>query len=461
MKHDAANRNVEIYDPLAHPCCENNHLYTNTFDGNGWRTRSADASTPPGGSAQTTTTFEFHSTVLGGATVGKMKTYSWNSNTQHEFIAPVNGVELYYSDVLGTKINWTAPDGVRTFGQDEAELDTRGADVGMENPYNTSDGSTGYPATGGDPTNYGRCAEGGEPVPCDMEARISQRFSQIEARLPKHKPTKSPKGQDSPIKIPRPPGDGNPGDKSALAKGPTDKPKGDDCPTGFHKVEGGCAVDDGHVEGSVEVRADESNANLIVDSRSYINGNGYGNWIDWGNRLRSTGREPLYDKEELERIRRATQGPPPEIPCVPGTLQLGIHGTGALGPFIGTAGTGLAIDGSGNVGWYYEGGVGGGFGARARGGIQGTVSNANQINGLEGSFWNAGGGGGAVGDGQASFGTGTNNYTGEPVGTTSISAGGGGGASGGFTRTYTGFVVPPVNVWDALGFRRRSQNGCR
>ncbi|MGQ0542977.1 MAG: hypothetical protein ACT4O9_14165 [Blastocatellia bacterium] len=180
-----------------------------------------------------------------------------------------------------------------------------------------------------------------------------------------------------------------------------------------------------------------------------------------GSRRASVGREPVNDREERERIRdQHKNDPPPEIPCIPGTLQFGIHGTGALGPVIGTGGTGLAFDGSGNVGWYYEGGVGGGGGIRGRIGIQGTVSNANQIRDLEGQFVNVGGGGGEGVDGSVSFGTGTSNYTGQPVATASVSGGAGGGVSGGATVTTTGFFGK-INIWDALGFRRRSQNGCK
>lgn len=174
LRYDAAGRNVQTYDPAVHTCCENHHTYDDTFDGNGWRVRNIDTSDPPSPSvpAFTDTKYEFRSTAFGGEIVGKLAIASWHTNQTTQFITPINGV-MWGED----KVAWSAPEGIRTYGQAGTELDTRGADVGMENPYNTGDGSTGYPGSGGDPLNPHGCAAGGMSEPCDPEARAQQAFA--------------------------------------------------------------------------------------------------------------------------------------------------------------------------------------------------------------------------------------------------------------------------------------------
>ncbi|MBA2494660.1 MAG: hypothetical protein H0V31_08195 [Acidobacteria bacterium] len=121
-------------------------------------------------------------------------------------------------------------------------------------------------------------------------------------------------------------------------------------------------------------------------------------------------------------------------------------------------GGGLAVDGSGNVGLYSEGGGGRGFGAKGSLGLQITGTNANQITDLRGPFVNGsiGGGEGLAGSINTTFGQ----SNGSPIvgGGVTLGGGAGGGASTTITNTN---VRKSFNVWDALGIRRRSQNGCR
>ena len=197
MTYDAAGRTVYIYDPLVHTCCENNHTYDISYDGNGWKVKDVNVSTPPSGPSYTETKHEIRSTVLGGETVGERKTFSSTSGVEARFITPINGVEL------GAKVESAAPEGIRTYGADGAEMDTRGSDVGTENPYNSGDGGGNYPATGGDPTNYSRCAEGGVPMPCDPQSRISMNFDRIQDAInndnDKNKTTPKPGPESAPI----------------------------------------------------------------------------------------------------------------------------------------------------------------------------------------------------------------------------------------------------------------------
>jgi hypothetical protein len=202
MKYDAAGRAVQTYDPLVHTCCENNHTYDMSYDGNGWKVKDVNVSTPPSGASYTETKHEIRSTVLGGETVGERKTFSSTGSVEARFITPVNGVRF------GAKIESSAPEGIKTYGADGAELDTRGSDVGTENPYNSGDGGGNYPATGGDPTNYTRCAEGGVPMPCDPQSRISMNFDRIqdainrdrEKEREKDKTTPKPGPESAPVR---------------------------------------------------------------------------------------------------------------------------------------------------------------------------------------------------------------------------------------------------------------------
>jgi RHS repeat-associated protein len=132
----------------------------------------------------------------------------------------------------------------------------------------------------------------------------------------------------------------------------------------------------------------------------------------------------------------------------PGTFQIGLGGNGTLGPFPVTGSVGLAIDTSGNVGFYYEGGTGAGLGAEANGGVQLAVTNASNINNLSGIFVNPGGGLGAgvAGSGNLMFGTSPSG----PIVGGGVILGGGAGAGGSVTVTNTG-IVPLFNIPKLFG----------
>ncbi len=91
-------------------------------------------------------------------------------------------------------------------------------------------------------------------------------------------------------------------------------------------------------------------------------------------------------------------------------------------------GGGLAVDGSGNVGLYSEGGGGRGFGAKGSLGLQITGTNANQITDLRGPFVNGsiGAGKGVSGSIITTFGQHNN---GSPILGGGVTLGGGAGAS--------------------------------
>ena len=156
----------------------------------------------------------------------------------------------------------------------------------------------------------------------------------------------------------------------------------------------------------------------------------------------------------------ANAGPRPKVPCLPGALQIGIHGTGVLNPIAFTGGVGIAVDGSGNVGLYDELGAGIGAGIRGAFGVNITGGNANQIRDLNGIFAN-----GSVGiaDGAAaSVNTafGRNRDGSRVVQTSGVTLGGGIGGSSSVTITNTR-VHEFGNVWNALGLRGRSTtDGC-
>jgi hypothetical protein len=100
----------------------------------------------------------------------------------------------------------------------------------------------------------------------------------------------------------------------------------------------------------------------------------------------------------------------------------------------------LAIDGSGNVGIYFEGGLGAGFGFRKSGGLTVTGSNANQIDDLVGPF-----AGGSIGRGAGAAGSinyaGGASRNGSPITNGGVTLGGGGGAGVSATSTYNQFTV--------------------
>ena len=64
-----------------------------------------------------------------------------------------------------------------------------------------------------------------------------------------------------------------------------------------------------------------------------------------------------------------------------GTLQVGVAGTGDVGPIAGTAGVGFALDAHGNVALYGFGGAGGGAGLSGELGLSVQGSNAYEQTG--------------------------------------------------------------------------------
>jgi hypothetical protein len=136
----------------------------------------------------------------------------------------------------------------------------------------------------------------------------------------------------------------------------------------------------------------------------------------------------------------------------PGTLQLGLGGSGVLG-FIPLAGSGgIAIDTSGNIGLYGEYGSGVGIGADATAGVQIQATSGRSTNSLRGIFVNPSGG---LGEGLAGTAGGVfgleDDYT--PIIGGSVLLGAGAGADVAVTVTNT--HVPnstQFNIWKALGY---------
>jgi len=71
------------------------------------------------------------------------------------------------------------------------------------------------------------------------------------------------------------------------------------------------------------------------------------------------------------------------------TLQIGLSGSLIFGAGSVVGSAGIAIDSHGNVGLYYEGGAGAGYGGKGQGGILIHGSNAETIDDLQGPFFNA------------------------------------------------------------------------
>ena len=179
MKYDAAGRQVETFDPALHPCCEVDQTSTNHYEGNGWLVKSGGVS-----SVGSSATYNLRSTVLGGEAVGTINSSSGSSIVGWTFTAPVIGGKLTYSEPAGQyAVNFTrtGPEGLLEYSADQPgkAFDPRGADTGIDGPTG-GDGSGGYPTSGPDTTNYGRCAEGGVPMPCDPQSRISMNFDRIQ-----------------------------------------------------------------------------------------------------------------------------------------------------------------------------------------------------------------------------------------------------------------------------------------
>ncbi len=138
----------------------------------------------------------------------------------------------------------------------------------------------------------------------------------------------------------------------------------------------------------------------------------------------------------------------------PGTFQIGVGVSGILGVVPVVFGGGIAIDTSGNVGLYYEGGSGAGIGADFTAGLQLSATNANNIKDLGGPFVNPTIALGDVigGSGNLIFG---NSDSGPIVGA-GVLLGAGAGAEYGVTGTLTG-VTPLFNVHNLFG----GKNGCK
>ena len=149
--------------------------------------------------------------------------------------------------------------------------------------------------------------------------------------------------------------------------------------------------------------------------------------------------------------------PKPEKPlktCNPGTIQIGIAGNGQLGPASAVGGLGIAIDLSGNVGFFTESGLGAGGGLFGIIGLQGTATTADSIYDLNGIFTNGSVGAGdeIAGSVHATFGR---NRDGSPIVGGGGLAGGGGGAAASTAITYT-TVTPLFNIFgSSVG-----ENGC-
>ena len=142
---------------------------------------------------------------------------------------------------------------------------------------------------------------------------------------------------------------------------------------------------------------------------------------------------------------------PCECKSSPGTFQIGFAASGVLGVVPLTGSAGLALDTSGDLGLYYDGGTGAGLGADLTGGLQITVTNASNIKALEGSFVNPTA---SVGEGVAA--SGSLVYGHEDSGPTtggSLLIGGGGGGAYSVTVTQT-TVIPLVNIPELMGGKR-------
>jgi RHS repeat-associated protein len=121
------------------------------------------------------------------------------------------------------------------------------------------------------------------------------------------------------------------------------------------------------------------------------------------------------------------------------TLQIAFSGSYILYIFAGTGSAGIAIDGSGNVGLYYEYGGGLGFGGKGSAGLAIHASDAGDIYGLQGPFNNA-----SLGAGEGVAGSidvfGGRDQNDRPVHGGGVTIGGGAGAGGSSTVTKT--VIP-------------------
>ena len=95
-----------------------------------------------------------------------------NGTNIKEFSAPAADGKMSQSvSIAGTfeSFEWTTPEGIKSAGM---ELDPRGSDVGLENPYNNGGGGSGSYPSFSDATNYSRCAWKWLAVPCEIQARF-------------------------------------------------------------------------------------------------------------------------------------------------------------------------------------------------------------------------------------------------------------------------------------------------
>lgn len=173
--YDAAGRNTSGVDP-GHRNQVYNRYITTTYDGDGRRVKTQtfhDRQTYP----FTAKTFEFHSTVLTGETVGKLNSSNSPGSTDAtEFMSVSNGVKLTYNPSSGySKMEWLSPEGTTMYdelGGAAEELDIRGGGVGTENPYNNG-GTYEGGGSRGDAENYPRCSWEGMAISCSKAFKIA------------------------------------------------------------------------------------------------------------------------------------------------------------------------------------------------------------------------------------------------------------------------------------------------
>jgi hypothetical protein len=152
------------------------HRITN-FDGDGQRIQNRKVQ-----GNDNLSTFEIHSSVLGGAVIGTIKKDINHPNDAqpYEFGAPaIDGTLKWNVGLLDEMANfeWTAPEGLISKGE---PLDLRGADVEWSSPYEHASGEAGgsYPAFP-DASNPGRCAFVDGPMSCSLEEKFEQEYDRV------------------------------------------------------------------------------------------------------------------------------------------------------------------------------------------------------------------------------------------------------------------------------------------
>jgi YD repeat-containing protein len=217
---DAAGRNTSGVDPGSRALQYTQNL-TTSYDGNGWRVKNQSVHSTSG---FTKTTYEFSSTVLGGATVGE---WSFDNNSGPEykkFFSTANGVKMkYLSQATLYDWEWMSPEGTTMYGglgtTANQEFDPRGGGLGIENPYSGGGGGYGGGGNYSDAEYYQVCQWDGSPVSCGVAQKIAAKLNPRLRR--QNNPAPQPSGVDSPNTMPSlPPGVQSPNDKpgtSALA----------------------------------------------------------------------------------------------------------------------------------------------------------------------------------------------------------------------------------------------------